>query len=106
LKNDKGAPNHYALYDLGQAVGTLVVQAAALGLATHQMGGFDHAAARLAFGLTQDHGTGSVIALGYQAEPAALLHDQLIERELAPRERKSLREIALAALDTPFVFGA
>ena len=36
-----GKPNHYALYDLGQAVAQLTAQAHALGLATHSMGGFD-----------------------------------------------------------------
>ena len=105
-KNEKGNPNHYALYDLGQAAGAIAVQSASMGLATHQMGGFDHAAARLAFGLTPDHATGSVIALGYQAEPDALLHEQLIEREVAPRTRKALSEIALAGLGTPFDFSA
>ena len=104
LKNNS-KPNHYALYDLGQAVAMLIVQAEALGLATHQMGGFDHGAARLAFGLTPDHATGSVIALGHQADPSVLGQDQLIQREVAPRERKPLSEIALAALGTPFDLG-
>jgi nitroreductase len=95
-------PNAYALYDLGQAVSQLTAQAAALGLHTHSMGGFDHAAARQAFGLTDDYAVGAVTALGYQAEPTALSNDQLLEREVAPRSRKPLSEIALSALGVPF----
>ena len=97
-----GKTNHYALYDLGQAVAQLKIQAAALGIATHSMGGFDRDTTRLAFNLPEEeYQLGAVIALGYQAAPDAL--DQpLLERELAPRERKPLSEIALTALDKPF----
>ncbi len=35
------APNRHAVYDLGQAVATLLVQATALDLYAHQMAGFD-----------------------------------------------------------------
>lgn len=101
LKDSKGRPNAYAMYDLGQATATLCVQAAALGLHTHSMAGFDHAAAQKAFELTPDHGLGAVVAIGYQDEPSALSDDQLLERELAPRERKPLSEIALIALGKP-----
>lgn len=96
-------PNHYALYDLGQAVAQMNIQATALGLATHSMGGFDRDAARQAFALTEDeYQLGAVIALGFQAAPDTL--DQpLLDRELAPRERKPLSEIALTALNTPFL---
>ncbi len=37
-----GNPNRVALYDLGAASFSLTLQAAALGLATHQMAGFDY----------------------------------------------------------------
>ena len=39
-----GSANGYGLYDLGAASSYLTLQAAALGLATHQMAGFDQAA--------------------------------------------------------------
>ena len=58
-------------------------------------------AARKAFGLTDDHFLGAVIAIGYQDEPSALADEQLLEREIAPRERKPLSEVALAALGKP-----
>ena len=95
----KGAENRYALYDLGAAASYLTLQAAALGLAAHQMAGFDHEAARKAFGIPEEYVLGSVIALGYQGEPAALGDEALIERETAARTRKPLGEIVFSAWD-------
>jgi nitroreductase len=102
LKDAKGNPNRYAVYDLGQAAVSLIAQATALGIATHSMGGFDHAAARLAFNLNDDYAVGAVIALGYQDEPSALPTEQLQEREVLPRQRKPLSQVALIELDKPF----
>lgn len=101
VKGAKGNPNPYALYDLGQAVVSLILQATALGLATHSMGGFDHAAARTVFELGDEYAVGAVIAIGHQAEPATLPNETLHEREIAPRQRKPLSEIALTALGQP-----
>jgi nitroreductase len=95
-----GTANTYASYDLGAASSYLTLQAAALGLSTHQMAGFDHDVARKAFGVPDDCAFGSVIALGYQGEPAALGNDQMIALETAPRERKALSEFVLSAWDT------
>jgi nitroreductase len=88
-----GAENRVAVYDLGAAAAYLVLQAAALGLAAHQMAGFDPEAARKSFGIPEEYAIGAVIALGYQGEPAALGDETLIERETAPRTRKPLGEI-------------
>ena len=96
-----GNPNGYAFYDLGAASSYLTLQAAALGLATHQMAGYDHDAARKALEIPEDYVLGSVIALGYQGEPAALANQQLLDRELAPRERKPLRELVFSAWGVP-----
>jgi nitroreductase len=85
-----GNPNFYALYDLGAAAAYLTLEASALGLTTHQMGGFDKDAARQVLDIPSDYALGSVIALGYQGEPAALGNEQLIAREIATRERKPL----------------
>jgi len=92
-----GVANGYALYDLGAAASYLTLQAAALGLSSHQMAGYDHDAARKALEIPEDYALGSVIALGYQGEPAALNHEQLIEREVAPRSRKPLDEFVFTA---------
>ncbi|HEY1211232.1 MAG TPA: nitroreductase family protein [Terracidiphilus sp.] len=91
-----GSPNAYALYDLGAASATLCLQAASLGLKTHSMAGFDHTAARQAFGIPEDYLLGAVIALGYQGEPSALGHEKLIAQEIAPRSRKPLNEFVLS----------
>ena len=89
-------PNRAALYDLGAASSYLTLQAAALGLATHQMAGFDEAAARHAFEIPEDCALGAVIALGYQDDPATLGNDQLIAREIEPRERKPLKDFVFS----------
>jgi nitroreductase len=103
-KDAKGNINRYAAYDLGQATATLILQAGALGLMAHSMGGFDHNAARQVFGFTEDHVLGAVTAIGYQDEPSALTNEQVLEREVAARERKPLSEIALTALGQPLEF--
>jgi nitroreductase len=96
--------NAYALFDLGAATYAMTLQAASLGLSTHQMAGFDHAIARKALEIPEDYEIGSVIALGYQGEPSALADEELIKRELAPRERKPLKELVFSAWDTPADF--
>lgn len=95
------APNRFALHDLGAADAYLALEAAALGLAAHQMGGFDENKARELLGVPTDYLMGSVIALGYQDEPEKLGDAILIEREVAPRQRKPLSEIALAEWNQP-----
>lgn len=96
-----GAENRCALYDLGGAVSHLTLQAAALGLTTHQMAGFDQEAMRRAFEIPAEYALGAAIALGYQGEPAALGDDELIARETAPRSRKPLRDLVFSAWDQP-----
>ena len=96
-----GAANGYALYDLGAAASYLALQAAALGLTTHQMAGYDHDAARKALEIPEDYALGAVIALGYQGEPEALANQQLVERELSVRSRKPLTEFVLSAWNEP-----
>lgn len=94
-----GSENRVALYDLGAAASYLTLQAAALGLATHQMAGVDTEAARKAFGIPAEYMIGAAIALGYQGEPAALGNQQLQEMETSPRTRKPLGEFVFSAWD-------
>jgi nitroreductase len=94
------SPNRVALYDLGAAASYLTLQAAALGLAAHQMAGFDEGAARQAFGIPSEYIFGAVIALGYQGEPDALPSTQAVAQEKTPRSRKSLGEFVFSAWDT------
>jgi nitroreductase len=99
------SPNGFAFYDLGAASAYLVLQAAALGLSTHQMAGYDQAAARTALGIPQEYALGSVIALGYQGEPAALIDTQILTQETSPRQRKPLSDFVLSAWGEPADLG-
>jgi hypothetical protein len=65
------------------------------------MENFDAQEARKAFGIPDEYELGSVIALGYEGEPAALKDEKLIEKETAPRERKSLNEIVFESSGHP-----
>ena len=89
-----GAPRAYGLYDTGQAVGHLVTQAEHEGLATHQMGGFDKAAAADAFGIDQRFTPVVVLAGGVRQQEHGL-PDDLAARETAPRERLPLADLVL-----------
>ena len=65
-RNDK--PNRHAFHDVGLAVAQLVTQATALGLAVHQMAGFDIEAARTTYTIPESFEPVAAIALGYSAE--------------------------------------
>jgi nitroreductase len=93
--------NAYALYDLGAATGFVTLQATALGLSTHQMGGFDQAVARKSLEIPDEFDIGSVMALGYQGEPASLTNSRMLEQETSPRTRKPLAEFVLTAWGEP-----
>jgi len=88
-----GAPNKFAMHDLGAADAYLVLETASLCLAAHQMAGYDEAKARELLGIPEEFHFGSVIALGYQDDPEKLGDPTLVEREVGPRSRKSLSEI-------------
>ena len=62
-----GNANRWAQYDTGQAVISLCLQATALGLASHQMGGFDIDRVRSEFAIPDQFTPMAAIALGYQA---------------------------------------
>ena len=89
------------MFDLGAASGFITLQAAALGIATHQMAGFDKDIARKAFQIPDEFELGSVMAMGYQGEPSALSHEQMRAQETSPRARKPLAEIVLSAWGEP-----
>jgi nitroreductase len=84
--------NRWANYDTGAAAVSLCLQATSMGLATHQMGGFDGDKTRAAFGIPEQIEMMSMLAVGYAAD-ADTLSDELKERELAPRKRRPLGEL-------------
>lgn len=83
--------NRWAAYDTGAASLNVCLQATAMGLVTHQMGGFDVEQCKQQFQLPADCTPMSVIAVGYQAE-AEQLNDEFKQRELAERSRAELFE--------------
>ncbi|MGD1071720.1 MAG: nitroreductase family protein [Bryobacteraceae bacterium] len=69
-----GSPNRFGLHDTGAALANLMIQATAVGLHVHGMGGFDAAKARVDFGVPEDFDIGAAFGLGYvegSAEPPA-----------------------------------
>jgi nitroreductase len=92
---DNGKPRPFALYDTGQAVAALVTQAQVHGLSARQIGGFDGAAIRDAFGLEDSLTPVVVVAVG-QVDPDAELPAHLAAREAAPRTRRPLSDLLLA----------
>ncbi|GAA3939047.1 nitroreductase family protein [Hymenobacter algoricola] len=93
---DNGTPNGGALHDLGLANGNLILEATALGLHGHFMGGFDRAKAQEAFQLPAGLQPAVMIALGYQGA-AEHLEEPFLGRENAARQRKPVAEIAFHA---------
>jgi nitroreductase len=86
-----GTPYRHSWYDLGQSVALLSVQASALGLAVHQMGGFDAEKARQLLSIPEGFEPVVVFAVGYPDQPATL-PEHLQKREEAPRSRKLLQD--------------
>lgn len=60
-----GAPNRFGIHDTGTAFGQLSLQAVALGLQVHGMGGFDVARTRAEFSVPEDFEVGAAFAIGY-----------------------------------------
>jgi len=60
-----GAPDRFGLHDTGAALANLMLQATAVGLHVHGMGGFDAAKAREEFGIPEDFEVGAAFAVGY-----------------------------------------
>jgi len=89
-----GNPRPWAVYDTGQAVAHLSVQAQHEGLAVHQLGGFDRGALAALLRLPAEFVPLVVIAIGRRDE-AAKLPEQLAGREVAERERLPLVELVL-----------
>jgi nitroreductase len=92
--NEKG-PLPRPEYGTGLASENLVLQAVAEGVVAHQMGGFDKAGAKAAFALPADVEPLTVIAVGTPGSPDLLDEDRR-RKELAPRRRIPLSEMAFA----------
>ena len=86
-----GKLNRWTQHDTGAASLSIALQALALGLIAHQMGGFDVEKARAAFSIPAEYTPMAMIAIGYQAAPD-ILDEETKAKELKPRARKPLAE--------------
>jgi nitroreductase len=86
-----GKPNRWTQHDTGAASVSMALQAVALGLAFHQMGGYDVEKVRAAFAIPADYTPMAMIAVGYQTGPE-ILDEETKAKELRPRARKPLAE--------------
>ena len=100
-----GTPNRHAHHDVGLATANLALQAVALGLAVHQMAGFDADRARREFGIPPGFTPMAMIAVGYPYRgPLEDLPENIRAYEQRARLRRPLRDIAFAGRwDSPLV---
>jgi len=87
-----GKPNRHAFHDIGLAAGNLSLQATALGLVVHQMGGIRPDKAREVYEIPDGFEVVTGIAVGHPGQ-AGQLPEQFREAESAPRRRKPQAEI-------------
>jgi nitroreductase len=92
---ENGRDNRHALYDTGQAMALLSVQATTLGLFVHQMAGIVHNQIQQIYGLPEGYEAVSAAAIGYYGETDTLA-ENLREMEVAPRARMALSETVYA----------
>ncbi len=85
-----GKPNRHAFYDVGMAVGNLMMQATALDLFVHQMAGFSKEKVAELYSIPEGFEPAAAIALGYAGE-LDRLPEQFRPQELAQRSRKLIR---------------
>ena len=87
--------NRAAIHDLGLAAGNLLVEATVRGLFVHQMIGILPDKAREIYGIPEGVEAWTGLAIGYKGDPTSL-PARLRERDLAPRQRKHLREFVFS----------
>jgi len=87
----RDSANRWGQYDTGAASENLCLQAAAMGLMAHQMGGFDKDRAAEVFTVPGRYEPMAMIAVGYQL-PLESLSEEQQERELRERARWPLGE--------------
>jgi nitroreductase len=87
--NDK--PNRYAFHDTGMAVSNLLLQALAMDIYVHQMGGYSKEKVREYFKLDDDIEPVAMMAVGYLGDGSSL-PPELLKRDDSRRPRKSISE--------------
>lgn len=90
-----GNENRHAWHDVGLAVGSISIQAAAMGLQLHQMAGFTPELARSLFSIPEDFDPVAMTAIGRPGDPLQL-PEELRTAELAQRGRLPLRDLVFS----------
>lgn len=93
--------NPYCLHDTGAASANMSLEATALGLHTHGMGGFDHQKAREVLNIPDDFEIGACWAIGYLGDPEILTIEYQKRGESEPRTRKPLGEFLFSEWEKP-----
>jgi len=91
ISDYKNRPNRLSYYETGMAVGNLLIQATAMGLVTHQMGGYDHEKAREELSVPSRFDPMAIIVIGYKGD-ISRLPEKYAERERKERTRKQNSE--------------
>jgi nitroreductase len=86
-----GRNNRYAFHDTGMAVANLLLQALAMDVYVHQMGGFSVEMVKEYFGLDENTEPVAVMAVGYMGDGYSLPPD-LLKRDETRRPRKQVNE--------------
>jgi nitroreductase len=86
-----GKPNRYAFHDTGMAVTNLLLQALALDVYVHQMGGYSVEKVKEYFKLGDDIEPVAMMAVGYLGDGSSL-SPELLKRDETRRPRKSVNE--------------
>ncbi len=87
--------NNFALYDAGQAMAYLTMQAYHMGLFARQMGGFNSEKAKEVFAIPDDFVPVTITAIGKKGD-VNNLPELVREKEYTIRSRKQLDEILFA----------
>ena len=91
LMSKNAKPNRWGQYDTGAAAENICLQASALGLMAHQMGGFDVELARQTFAVPDQFSLMSMMAIGYQLAEDEI-PDDIKDREYNARMRNSIED--------------
>ncbi len=91
FKSDN-SENRWGQHDTGLATQNILLQAFALGLVAHPLGGFEMDILKSEFNIPDNYTPMTFIAIGYQAE-AEILDERNAKREYATRERMPLNQL-------------
>jgi len=89
---EDGKQNFHAVYDTGQAMANMAIQATTLGLSVHQMAGILSEKIYTSYNVPVGFIPICAAAIGYQGDIESL-NDALQKKELAPRTRKPISEL-------------